>query len=54
MPAALTNVREAYQAGRRARIAGRSIVSNNYLNPLMILAFERGWRSAEKRKEVKK
>jgi len=51
---ALTSVKMAFEAGFRACLAGKSIASASYKNPLMTRAWERGWTRAQQLKQKEK
>jgi hypothetical protein len=50
-PSALTSVKMAYEAGAKAALRGARIGSCYYKSPILILAFEKGYR---KFKEMEK
>ncbi len=45
---ALTSVKMAFEAGAKAALRGVSINKCSYKNPLMIVAFEKGYRKFKK------
>ena len=47
---AITSVTMAFESGFKAALRGASITVCTYKNPLMITAFERGYRKAKENK----